>query len=180
MRLLRSVILEGMDGAGKSALYETMTEKWGLRGSGHDGGPPVNAADVWERLAMFAAQSPTVRDRCPAVSDVVYSRVLGRGTKVPEERTRAWLRYFRPFVIYCRPPLATVMAHTVQVKPHKTSEFVAEIQDRRESLYDTYDQVLAEHADADLIDGFQYDWTIDSTARALRDHLIVAGVLCAD
>lgn len=170
MRLLRPIILEGPDGGGKSHLYRTLCS-WGLKAAGHDGGPPEDAADVWKRLAMYSAISPAVRDRCPAISDVVYSRALGRETKVPVYATEDWLWCLDPLIIHCRPPLDKLLAHKIETKPHKPAEFVEQLNSSREAILRGYADYLA-HLNLELgLYVYVYDWTQDEDVSELKAWL---------
>jgi hypothetical protein len=180
MRLNRSIILEGPDGSGKSVLRTILTEKWGLPDSGHDGGPPKSAEDVWERYAWFAVQSPTVRDRCPAISDYVYAEVMQRDPKVPLNVSNAWLAVLSPAIIYCRPPEEAILMSAVIVKPHKPAADVEAVKAQRPKIIQAYDRMIPWIASYCGLPVFYHDWTTDESAEGLRKRLIEGGVLCAD
>lgn len=171
MELKRSILIEGADGSGKSALFNLMTQQWRLPSAGHDGGPPIDALDVQDRLRAFISAHPAVRDRCPAISDIVYSKVLDRGTKYPRDKYERFLSDFNPFVVYCRPPLSVIMSATVQEKPHKTQEHVRAVVDKRLDIVTAYDRILPELLEACGLDGVIYDWTEDHDGRKLYAKL---------
>lgn len=178
MRLSRCIILEGPDGGGKTALYTKMVHSWGLRGAGHDGGPPTNAAEAWKRLALFSAKAPAIRDRTPAISDIIYSRVLNRPTMVSLEEYMNWLWLLEPVVVYVRPPDATLLEIALEVRPHKTEEFVGKLAVHRQDIVDEYDRFFAELRN--YHDVFEYDRTKDAEASILQNQLLTRDIICAD
>jgi len=174
--LKRSIIIEGPDGAGKTRLFTLMTETWELKSAGHDGGPPVDAADSWSRLAMFAAMSPAVRDRCPAISDPVYSAALNRRTMLSVQDYSKWMREFQPYVIFCRPPTEVILSAPVEQRLHKPAEFVDQVRASRAAIIAAYDRMLPALLVNAEVKGYLYNWTTDPEGRRLFDTLVEESV----
>lgn len=171
MKLLKSILLEGPDGSGKSQLYDRMTKLWELTAGGHDGGPPVNRQDVLARMDVFAREWPMVRDRCPAVSDQVYSWSLGRETKLTASAYSAFLRTLDPVLIYCRPPIATILSTPVPERPHKPANHVQQVLAARERIVDAYDRFIPDIVDTAELQSRLYDWTLDEDGQKLLEWL---------
>lgn len=142
MQLIKSVVLEGPDGSGKTTLMRNLVRQ-GFRSSGHDGNRPKDAAEAWKRLAEFAALGPCLRDRTFVISDWVYNEVFKRDPIIPEWERLAWLALFRPTVIYCRPSVDTILAAPVPERPHKSPDWVEEVKANRRYIIDAYDREIA-------------------------------------
>jgi len=179
MTLKRSILIEGPDGSGKSELFNKLTDSWGLPSAGHDGGPLRDAGEAWKRMAMFAACSPAVRDRCPAISELVYSEALGREPVMDLEEALEWLEKFNPFIIMCRPPQSVIMAQPVQEKAHKSAALVLDIMEMRGDVINMYDALTIRIMRRKKLKIYLYDWTTDKEGDFVWQALIEEGV-CAD
>jgi hypothetical protein len=180
MKLLRPIILEGPDGAGKSTLFDLMTGSWGLKSAGQDGGPVASQEDAWKRLAMTAAQGCAVRDRTPAISDHIYSEVFGRTPGLKRMDYDTWLRVFDPYIVYCRPPLETILKQEVKQKLHKPEDHVEVVKANRSRIVDLYDYDIKSRDLLLDLDIYTYDWTRDTGAVKLKTELFELGVICAE
>jgi hypothetical protein len=181
VKLARSIILEGTDGSGKTTLFDVMTKLWGLRSSGHDGGPPQSYHDIQARLAHTSLNNPAVRDRTPCISDIMYSAVLGRETTLSSKAYMEFLKDLDPLIIYCRPPLAVLYANAVKPKPHKPQEFVDRIKswDTQWRLIQEYDHYMERTAQG-LLRVITYNWVVDQAAGKLQQALKNGGYICVD
>lgn len=171
LKLLRPIILEGPDGAGKTQLYNRMTQEWLLKAAGHDGGPPADAADAWKRLAMTAAQTPAVRDRTPAISDPIYSGVFHRDPVLTRDEYEGWLEELRPVIIYCRPPNNVILNQEVRAKLHKPEAHVSQVKLNRMALIHAYDLYMGNLQSRTSCEVLAYNWTHDPDALELNKWL---------
>lgn len=114
------LILEGPDGAGKTTLLHTLLQRTGLsqgpRASSSLGGPVDNLRNWVDADLHTWRQKPTeIYDRYPLISETIYRPVLDHTMR--EHFDGTWLRertnYFRPraLVIFCLPPLPTVLTN---------------------------------------------------------------------
>lgn len=179
MKLNHTIIIEGPDGSGKTGLYHRLVVGYGFRAAGHDGGPPKDAADAWSRLAWLGAYSPAVRDRCPAISDIIYSELLEREAMVDPADYWKWLDVFSPVVIFCRPPLEVILSHAIIEKPHKARGHVDAIKNKRSRLVELYDRTAAIVQQRSHCPVFIYNYTVDLEARGLVQQLKEVGI-CVD
>ena len=179
MELLHSILLEGPDGAGKTCLFERMVGLWDFKSAGHDGGPPESAHEAVGRLVDFESQDPAVRDRCPAISDIVYSKALNRDPKLTEKEYKFWLKNFKPLVIYCRPPREVLNHAPIREKPHKTAKHAYQVAKERDRIIRNYDSLMVEWSEDGTIGGIEYDWTVDEDGSKLLSLLKERGI-CAD
>jgi hypothetical protein len=178
MKLTQPIILEGPDGSGKSHLFKTMTEVWGLPSSGHDGAAPKSKKEALQRLDETMRQGPKVRDRIPAISDIVYSQALGREMFLPRATYEMWLKDSNPFVIYCRPPTEVILRQDIKVKPYKSAEFCEMIHKARPRIIKTYDEVVSDIRRVCTV--WSYDWTNSKDLSGLLYFLRKTGAVCAD
>lgn len=179
MKLLKPIILEGVDGTGKTTLFNYLTGTLNLKSAGHDGGPPEDAADVWRRLALTAAEGAAVRDRTPAISDFVYAKVFKRDPKIPMVEALSWLQKFKPLVIHCSIPPNKILAQKVETKPHKSKEHVAQVESNLWNLIIEYQDLMDFLQDQGGVQVLLYDWTLDQNYEILTSWLLSEGI-CAE
>jgi hypothetical protein len=179
MKLTRPIILEGPDGSGKSTLFKLMTEDWGLKSAGHDGGPPKDSGEAYDRLLKTEQHGLAVRDRIVAISDSIYSEVFKRKPKLAQRDYNDWLQGFDPIIVYCRPPKETILSQEVPVKLHKPEDHVKIVKANRLQITDLYDDTMLKLVRLGLI-VYYYNWTKDPQARRLQSYLIKGDALCVE
>lgn len=88
--MIRHIILEGTDNAGKSTLAKALSEILNIPVRGRivraEQGQTVAELHV---LDVFAQMQPTILDRCYAISDFVYEQVYGGASLLAPHRL-AW------------------------------------------------------------------------------------------
>lgn len=149
------VVLEGPDGSGKSTLAKKLSESLGvpLR---HLGAAPTTDEEYYRRFGDFITLTEsTVVDRSPAVSELVYGLVLGKGTFTPPFNLLAAIvakSINDPFYvyIYCR-PFDDVLEENLKTfredKPHKPSDHCRNVKSRYWSIVHAYDFLMPIIAD---------------------------------
>jgi len=150
------IILEGPDNAGKSTLAEYIKETNGLTVV-HSGGPSKDDNEIVSRMTQYMkmADSATVMDRIPCISDPIYCRII-RGVSSPLSDSR-WMRgllLHKPIIIYCRPSehiLLNLEHHLV--KEHETKDHVQLVNERARILIEAYDNVMKS------VPHILWDWT---------------------
>lgn len=156
-----AIILEGMDGCGKS----TLAEKLGLKVV-HPGAPPKTPEA--ERL-LFSEQQRRISD------PIIYDRVTCISQQVYRKRMDdPW--YTKPMnqlistphciVVYCRPPdhrVLDISSHTVS--PHDTVEMLDLVRDNAALFLESYDILMSK------IPHIVYDYTSSNFAE-LKHNII--------
>lgn len=152
------VIVEGVDGSGKSTLILSLQEQFRI--------PAIRSGMRGAQLTQMthyhnwclAAPSPLILDRHPLISGLIYGRTLDGQT----ESTAAIAHAYRQehFLIFCNPSLSAVertVRHMPQmdgVLPHLTD------------LYRAYTDLM------DILEpDFVYDFTKPNALPALITHL---------
>lgn len=119
MNKLKHIICEGPDGSGKSTLIGELLERFPdhtlhERASTSLGGPVANLTEwVARDVSTMGSQPPSVYDRHPLISELVYSRYRTgnrRGFVSPEWAHSTWRNTMRrtasqhAIVVFCKPP----------------------------------------------------------------------------
>ena len=154
---MSTVIIEGPDGAGKSTLIRRLLEEhpeyqYAPRACSSLGGPLLGA-DLVAYLVQYGTMGGAIYDRHPVISGAVYDAITRRP---PDIATGPYLR--RAFqwitenarVIYCRPPMGTIM-QAVAISPQMTG-----VARNIYRITETYDSIMHH-----LIPHETYDWTAD-------------------
>jgi hypothetical protein len=117
--MIRHVIVEGPDGAGKSTLVDYLCNNTGLvrheRASTSVGGP-VTDLHGWFNMdfSTMDSQPPSVYDRHPIISEPIYSRWARHVMPQPPFDSPAWVTRWsqslanKALVVWCVPRIATV------------------------------------------------------------------------
>lgn len=158
------VAVEGVDGSGKTTLIENLRHSskeyfWVMRASGPPNSP-YNLVDAVSLIAQSArGPVPIVLDRHPLISEPIYGprlRQINHWDQVyPPKSLQDHLCLMVDRIIYCRPPLKTVLK---EVRKERQLDGVVE---GISLLYDLYDQGM------EILEGWgikvvQYDWTLGS------------------
>lgn len=155
------IVLEGPDGAGKTRLALQLSGLLelpiGPKAASSTGGPVKNLRDwVDDDLAHWPMMPCQIRDRYPLISEAIYGPTMRH--MLPQGFSGNWLRrqtsLFRrqAFVIFCMPPLPTVLAN-FDVEPQLDG-----VADALHGIYWGYDVMASQwpsHA-------YTYDYTRDN------------------
>lgn len=128
------IVIEGVDAAGKSTLanYLARVLHAPIQVSG---GPPRHRGDTTERCERYAKLSPnTIFDRHPAISEPIYSSVLGREIDLDYEQVDAFYAS-NPLIIYCD---GSDEIEDHEVKAHEETQHVKKVRDHYVALLDAY------------------------------------------
>ena len=105
------IVVEGPEGSGKSTLGRQLADKHGLVYF-HTGGGNEPVETWWPKVQEFADFRNVVFDRFPSISELVYSRAMGRPQRVTDAQLiELWRKLPDPQLIYCRPPLEKILAN---------------------------------------------------------------------
>jgi hypothetical protein len=164
MHVLRPIILEGPDGAGKSTLGVQLAKDLG-RIYLHTGGAAHTQPELMQRCMDFiclADQKNLVFDRCPFISDPIYKKALKLNQLIDPEVLSSSLCLLNPVIIYCQRQTAQQMLESIDYrdKPHKSPEYKAKVVTNHRAIVYEYDrkvQFLRSRGFTIL----DYDWSID-------------------
>lgn len=154
------IIIEGMDGGGKTHLAKQLSKKLDLRVR-HFGPPPKSYREFYSRCvrSTFMFGRRIIQDRCPFVSEVVYGSLR---EDVPEYNP--WMKeriavkqltneYLNPIVIHCR-PIGHYLHHP---ENYDKDEYLSKIKKNWPLLQTKYDMLMRS---VNLLNPvFTYDWT---------------------
>jgi hypothetical protein len=163
------VVIDGIDGSGKSTLTKQVLEYLGDRAyyvPGYNRVEDLNKPPMehwWmHQLAYNPPDKVIVHDRF-FYPELVYGPVL-RGTIASSESTRDYVHRFlryRGFLIYCRPGIETLQ---IGVKSEPQMKGVVE---RFDDLLTAYDNLMIDEA-VNMGDRFfRYNWTNDDSISRL-------------
>lgn len=110
---MRHVIIEGPDGAGKTALARTLCQSLGMQYH-HEGPPPpgVNRCEHYQ-MTLLSTDHPTVFDRFH-LGELVYGPLLRGGTNLTAEEVDTINQTFKDMggtMVCCLPPWETCIAN---------------------------------------------------------------------
>lgn len=155
------IVIEGPDGAGKSTLIEKLAKDFGY--TVYRSGGPKDAetmVKVLREMAVLAFDKTTtyICDRAPWVSELIYSKALGRATVLPAD---AFLMCysFPQRIIYCSLEDSETMLKNMsrEFKAHKPAEHTAGVIQSHENICRLYDNLIDEIENVG-IDIYGYDW----------------------
>jgi adenylate kinase family enzyme len=153
---MRSIIVEGPDGAGKSTLAKELAEILGYRYQTTGG-----ALDTPEALANKVEEcmeSGVVYDRHPLISDMVYKAALGKDLLCYPSIMIDALYNWAPIVIYCRLNDIQAMADNMvrSNKAHKPPEFMEMVLANQKRIVGVYEILFG------IYPCVRFDWTTQS------------------
>lgn len=162
------IIVEGPDGAGKSTLIERLgmgMAEYGLHLGIHAGTP--NRDRMWE-TTVARTYDAIARDLNPDnpplmwdrlfYSELVYAPIMGRPNAFGSRTNyvHRLIAYTGSPVIFCMPPLETVVANVATTKQH---EWVA---GNEEAIYNRYRTMFTRYGNANT---YLWDYTADDDDR---------------
>lgn len=126
------IIIEGVDGSGKTTLIKKLAYDLKLpvarRHVTSQGGPKENL-DKWV-LRDLESKQHLIYDRHPTISDPIYTDVLQRQPKLSADVIELYLANTKPFVVLCDPGL-----HNVAKNIHTEQQMRGVLENYRELYY---------------------------------------------
>ena len=168
----RMIVVEGPDGAGKSALVAKLSRDLG-RSVDHTGGPTPDRQGWLKKMADLrdAATRPVIVDRIPHISEPIYRPLEGREPFDPPETLLRELVELDPVIVYCFIAPADQMLHMIDrgKKDHKPSDHMKLVIANHRKICDRYSSLMGRLKFEKGMDVFYYDWTRDRYAYLLKD-----------
>lgn len=140
------IVLEGVDGGGKTTLAKQLEEEYGIDFQPSEG-PEKYPGEINHRIRNYNSRYPAhiVFDRHPTVSHIMY------GGKTPiDGHLLRWFHGQRPLFVHVAPPAEK---HIVAQQVHDTPELMSWIEDNYTRLVANY------HLWSKLTAAFTYDRT---------------------
>lgn len=163
MELKRTIIVEGPDGSGKTTLLRQLSSSLGFSAY-HTGGPPRDRLDLQQKFHDMRSRAAThIFDRCPHISEPIYSEVADRVPFISEWHMHERLGVeFNPVIIYCRLKSVKSMFDNIDLsdKPHKPAEHLEKVARDYAAVVKAYDKVFSHPLTG--VHVIQYDWENDS------------------
>lgn len=160
------IILEGPDGAGKSTLGKTLSERLNI--------PLIHTGGHQDRVAMYDAieeildnpNEAVIFDRISLISEQIYGPLL-RDKNIFNnpfgQDMMMKLRNRQPAYIYVRPKdPQRIFEVQLQTKPHKDQKHINKVAKLLYWVLDSYDKVFVELQEYGFQHCIQYDYTSDS------------------
>jgi hypothetical protein len=160
---MRSIVLEGPDGAGKSYLGERLSRELNMP-LVHTGGPARTTEQLYQFIDRFTREG-CIFDRHPLISDCIYKTALGlRNLEDPRVLVKL-LRRWNPVVVYCRlESIDDMQANIVRTsKAHKPPEYLEKVLANHLRVTQCYDLFFAK------LPYLNYAWDTDSYNELLSD-----------
>jgi len=165
-REFRKVIVEGVDGSGKSTLIQSLLDRFHFLEL-VPGGKKPDMPKFWhDWTAPLTNELVPIHDRF-FYSELIYGPLIRGQIDAPDYVVRNVRHILRgtAFLIYCRPPNQALWM-AVEAKPQMDG-----VKEQFRRLRDAYDSLIYEEAPYYPANRFiRYDWTGNST-RILEDRL---------
>lgn len=172
------IVIEGFDGSGKSTLAAAIAKRAGVPVL-HTGGPTTSTSDV---LMCLTRSENRMRDRCVQdrvthISESVYSMLTAPMKAALALERLEEVRHAR-MIIYCRPPLATLMQALASHKneEYDTPAFMTFVRQNAMALVSIYDTIMTRVSNINGIRFMIYDRTVCTSIDAAIDYIDSTGV----
>lgn len=176
------IIVEGFDGSGKSTLAAAIAKRASVPLL-HTGGPTTSTSDVLMCLTRSEnrMRERCVQDRVTHISESVYS-MLTSPMKAALALERLEEVKHAKLIIYCRPPLATLMQALAAHKDEEydTPAFMTFVRQNAMALISIYDTVMNRVSNIHGIRFMMYDRTVCTSIDAATDYIDSMGVFNAN
>ena len=153
------IILEGMDGSGKS----TIAQRIGLPVVQPGAPPKTKELEAWffETQLKAAYGPPVVYDRVTCISQQVYRKRLFDPWYI--DPLYKLTHTVGVVVVYCRPPDALLLDLTrLKAAEHDTPEMLQLVRDNAETFVNSYDELMQ------IVPHVRYDFTRDNADDFVR------------
>jgi len=167
-----SIVVEGMDGTGKSTLVAELVKRYGLKLL-ESGGPPADPYDLmkWCKLQYVSAVAGGFAlDRVSCISQRCYNDLDLWTDQFLAHEMQSMYDTHKVIFIYCRPCMETVLdLSNHEVKERDSQELLDYIHNNAAKILSKYDRIM------DLGNVICYDYEYDSLD-SLHTHLNVTSM----
>lgn len=141
-----SIIVEGMDGTGKSTLIKHLAHRYGLT-IVESGGPPKDLPDLinWCRLQYAHIKlGGVIMDRVSSISQPCYNDDIDSWTiDFLVDQMYHLLGFKHTRLIYCRPPTDVILSlENHEIKSRDSKELIDYIENNADKILDKYDSTM--------------------------------------
>lgn len=165
--MTKRIVIEGMDGAGKSTLAADLVE-WAHPAKlvRNELGPRDDLYEWWQSELNLKMASTLVYDRF-FYPELVYGPILRGRVKVPWVQIFSVMQSLRSqaFLIYCRPALHKIEGGA------QTKEQWPGVMDNFQALLGAYDAIMIGEIPWYGTRFFRYDWEQEGALDALKESL---------
>lgn len=130
------IVLEGVDGTGKSTLAAHLSRKLNMPIIGSEG-PPKYLGEMNERLTRYIAiTGDVIFDRHPIISQPIYDQLRNSGEPMDLQFAKQFFNA-DPIIIYCDPGVRFTLTNHRR-NPIDTDEHIMQIEANYELLLSSY------------------------------------------
>lgn len=156
------IVIEGMDNTGKSTLCETLSKEFLLPVVRRSG--PYQDFAEWEHAINLDIDQtlPVIRDRVPAISELVYGTILRGGSIAGDDHWDYLERFLNKnlILIYCRPGAKTIL-------DWGNRDQMEGVIENNERLIHAYDRLIDIFEDSLQLKVHHYDFTEEGALQKL-------------
>lgn len=166
------IVLEGIDGAGKSLLAQQLSSALNIAVH-HSGGPPKSFEEIINRQVVMTQNLSRgfllIYDRAPCISDPIYGSVIRGKTPFDDhpELGPAMRDHLIIPIIYCRPPteklLEVISTRQEAKKNYKPLEHMDGVKANYLCILKKYDLNIGYYPH------WTYDWTGTTESPSLQE-----------
>lgn len=143
------IVIEGLDGAGKSFLAKRLSKDLGIP-LFHHGKPAENIVE-FRRKCMRSAilfHHPIIQDRTPFISEAIYGHYRDYDPFIMRETAEFTIRVNPIILLYCRPE-----KYSHQTKSYDSQEYLDWLKTNWVELQSDYDCLMVR------LHAIKYDWS---------------------
>lgn len=159
------LIIEGIDGSGKSTLVRDLRSLINgvfLSTSGPPGDQQLYRETMW--IQQKPSDTTLVLDRFRLTSELVYGPLLRGSSRVDKSYVLDWFRAFEPIFVLCDPGLTEVRSNIIEGK------HLEGVADRIPAIYEAYQRLCIE-IDENHTRTYIYDYTHLNAMKFLLEEI---------
>lgn len=146
--MYNSIIVEGIDGSGKSTFIDKVINETDLT-CYHAGGPPKTREEALERIRethKMSTERNMIFDRHVAISEPIYGGVLRDQSHITPYESNAAICDLNPLILYCRPEPNFLLNRRTAIieKAYKSNKHISMVNLKYVQILAAYDVALAE------------------------------------